>query len=267
MDYFLWRNNSWLLSTSSFYEYENSRLLREVQQVPLTNGGFVDNTYFLYIYSGNNLYETHTQRASDGAVTGINRYTYNAFGKLTEMVVLEPTTSSNPSAYTQTLRRVYFHDSNGLLREVVFERWNSDAWEAYAKYYYFRKIDNANKVTICHKGKEICVSKNAIPAFLKQGSTLGRCSTIDGVELSAAVTAQTKSIEVFPNPVQSSFTIRGLGTEPYAINMYNSIGAIVQTITSSENEVTINRGNLPAGIYIISISTQNTVENKQVVFD
>ena len=33
------------------------------------------------------------------------------------------------------------------------------------------------KVTICHKGKTITVSKNAVPAHVRHGDTLGPCTS------------------------------------------------------------------------------------------
>jgi hypothetical protein len=36
------------------------------------------------------------------------------------------------------------------------------------------------KVTVCHKGKTISISKSALPAHLKQGDTVGKCPKAKG---------------------------------------------------------------------------------------
>ena len=48
------------------------------------------------------------------------------------------------------------------------------------------------KVTICHKGKTITVSKNAVPAHVRHGDTLGPC-TSTAAKVKAAKAAKVKA--------------------------------------------------------------------------
>ena len=41
------------------------------------------------------------------------------------------------------------------------------------------KANQGKKVSICHKGHEIGVSANAIPAHVAHGDRIGGCATID----------------------------------------------------------------------------------------
>ena len=73
---------------------------------------------------------------------------------------------------------------------------------------------NNTKLEFCHKGRDICISANAIPAYLAHGWTLGDCLEVNSCRHSSAWTARldngnTNKIAVssFPNPVKNSLNL------------------------------------------------------------
>lgn len=53
----------------------------------------------------------------------------------------------------------------------------------------------ANKVKVCHKGKEIMVDKGAVPAHERHGDTRGKCDTPEPEGMSAVVMMRCEAIE------------------------------------------------------------------------
>jgi hypothetical protein len=45
---------------------------------------------------------------------------------------------------------------------------------------------NNTKLEFCHKGRDICISANAIPAYLAHGWTLGDCLEVNSCRHSSA---------------------------------------------------------------------------------
>jgi hypothetical protein len=267
-----WKNGGWIPNTNSLFEYSNDKLVREVAQVKDKNGVFYNNLFINYLYTNNKLSDVATQRVSDGVITKKQSYTYDASGKLKEVVYfqMDPSSPLNNTTYLPVSRRTYSYDVYLNNSSVLFENWVNGVWELSANYIYFRKIDFAQKVSICHKGKTICVSKNAIPAFLKQGATLGKCTVPRANEAIGNWDnnkVNGKQISLFPNPVASQFTLSGLSGDANRVDIYNSSGSLVQTIDAQGKlELTFQRENLPAGIYFINIVGSNEMQTKQIVF-
>lgn len=267
-----WKNGVWIPNTNSLFEYSNGKLVVEIAQLKDKYGVFYNNQYINYLYSNGVLTEVTTQRISDGIIIRRQQYTYNASGKLKEAIYfqLDPTSPTGSPTYLPVSRRTYSFDMYLNNSSVLFENWENGAWEISANYIYFRKIDYAHKVSVCHNGKTICVSKNAIPAFLKQGGTLGKCTVPKANEALAdgdSNKVNGKQISLFPNPVTSQFTLSGLSGDANRVDIYNSSGILVQTIdVQGKHEVTLQRENLPAGIYFINIVGSNEKQTKQIVF-
>ena len=112
--------------------------------------------------------------------------------------------------------------------------------------------NNGDKVQICHNGNLICVSANAVPAFLRIGATLGSCSIEKTLSL--------EEITAIPNPIESETTIR--------VNSNYSGNALLQVFDFNgnvklSNKISLNNGTsdflliisgyIP-GIYVVKIS-------------
>lgn len=76
----------------------------------------------------------------------------------------------------------------------------------------------SDKVVICHKGRELCVSPYAVPYHLRHGDRIGKCEDGEPCTGSAAAPA----LSVSPNPISDKATIRY--TVPrgrYTLALYN----------------------------------------------
>lgn len=72
------------------------------------------------------------------------------------------------------------------------------------------------------------------------------------------------SYDIYPNPTDDVMTISGENIN--AVSIYNSIGALVETIAVKDNETKINTSNYNNGIYIINIiSNDGIITTKKFV--
>lgn len=269
-----WINDTWTWRANQLFIYDGSNIDSVIYQLKDKKGTIYIFSNTVYLYENQRLSKVVTKRGSDGYVTKIANYTWNNSNQVVEIIYLEPfkNPSTNTTEYLQTTKRIYSYDIYSLLKEVRSQLWINDEWVDYAKEIYFRKIDFARKVSICHKGKDICVDRHAVPAFLKQGSTIGKCvisSSKGSVSFrQKAENTLNKTISVFPNPAVNSFTVVGLDENVKRIDLYNSMGQIVNTFNYFENtEFTVNRNGLPAGIYFLNIVTENNVSTQRVIFN
>lgn len=82
-------------------------------------------------------------------------------------------------------------------------------------------------------------------------------------QLTATTSLQPKSIQIYPNPTQekSIFNFNNLPIENYTLTIYNSTGQIVKIMKNiTNNQIELEKGNLPKGLYFIQIQEQNIIK-------
>jgi hypothetical protein len=105
--------------------------------------------------------------------------------------------------------------------------------------------------------------------FIPEASITTGCTTL-GV---ADVSNEISGLSVQPNPFASSATIRfsAENESSYSVKMMNLLGATVMTkeikSVRGGNEITIDRNNLNAGIYLISVSNGKSSITKKVIIE
>lgn len=84
-------------------------------------------------------------------------------------------------------------------------------------------------------------------------------------EIRTVIHQKDHSIQIYPNPATSYLVVSGLeGTE--TIKMYNVAGKLVKEINAQTGEVELPIGDLPAGVYQISIySTARTLLSEKIL--
>jgi len=82
------------------------------------------------------------------------------------------------------------------------------------------------------------------------------------------------SIAVSPNPSSGNFWLwikDYRGTDAVTVNMYNNMGQIVKTITTSDvqyvNQFKINTEGLARGVYMVEVSCKNEVSKTKIVIE
>ena len=82
---------------------------------------------------------------------------------------------------------------------------------------------------------------------------------IDGIREQHAV-----AISLYPNPVNDKLTIKATEAIKH-LEVFSITGAKVLGMTSHNETLEINTANLPAGIYVIRMTTQNATEVRRFV--
>lgn len=122
---------------------------------------------------------------------------------------------------------------------------------------------------------EICVSKNAVAAHLKNGSYLGSCQPNSNSGGNTSMnppksTLEEKSIRVNPNPNNGSFTLQLNNLNVAEIRVLDQTGKVVyrtlvnQTIKTQT--VTMNLGTIAQGVYTIqAIGKEGMTTTKMMI--
>ncbi|GAB3646013.1 hypothetical protein GCM10028791_05220 [Echinicola sediminis] len=117
-----------------------------------------------------------------------------------------------------------------------------------------------NKVSVCYKGKTLCISENAVPALLKNGAVLGSCGTEEARQGS-------QSSRFYPNPSNSYLVIETKGKlNPNAeVRIYDSKNHLVLTEQLGNHDQTIDIQHLNNGLYIVKIINGDTVSTERLL--
>ncbi len=77
-------------------------------------------------------------------------------------------------------------------------------------------------------------------------------------------TEQTENIRIFPNPSNDKLTIEGMeGEEIQSVLVYNLEGTLLFQSTEKINTLVLETGNFQQGLYLLHVTTQNTIFTKQ----
>ncbi len=134
-----------------------------------------------------------------------------------------------------------------------------------------------NKVLVCHKGKTLCISANAVAAHLKHGDQLGSCNTSSSLNSITENTDVSQLVEempmrfgitIAPNPfnttTQLKYELPSNGT--VSIKVYDVLGREVATIVKDERKAGVHNTAFSAealakGLYYyrFTLTTENKV--------
>jgi D-alanyl-D-alanine carboxypeptidase len=135
------------------------------------------------------------------------------------------------------------------------------------------------KIQVCFKGNNLCIDRSAAPGFIKKGAYLGECvQTISTLRNNSAHNLEKPQqddadLSAFPNPfnnhVSFSFKVKNRGQ--VTLRLYDSGGKLVSTLFNGVaekgivNQVSVERINMPAGIYIGRLQTATGLIERKVV--
>jgi len=137
-----------------------------------------------------------------------------------------------------------------------------------------------NKINICHNGKTLCISKNALPAhFNNHGDFVGPCTSCSGSNAVGHLTGRIQQsnfegihspLEIFPNPASNILNIHGhdLGSKA-VITIYDNLGRKIwqQNMDDREGFIQVDLTNpiFHTGMYMVSMNTENSKVVKRLV--
>jgi GH35 family endo-1,4-beta-xylanase len=125
-------------------------------------------------------------------------------------------------------------------------------------------IDIPRKVYVCHRGRTLHISRNAVPAHLALGNCIGRCTAGDNTQSSLAL----NGIQVFPNPAREEInvTIAADGLNIRTVELLDLSGRVVmQATVTQQSGLVIPRGKLPAGMYLLRMRGDEVINQKIVL--
>ena len=125
-----------------------------------------------------------------------------------------------------------------------------------------------DKVIVCHNGKEICVSRNAVDAHRKHGDQVGPCAPRADLTLKNSRRIESfegvpvnRLYENAPNPFRGTTTIKyELSADSrVAIRVYDMMGREVATVVNANKKaglhtVEYRSENVPKGVYFYRIT-------------
>ncbi len=129
---------------------------------------------------------------------------------------------------------------------------------------------NSNdKVMVCHNGKEICVSSNAVQSHLNHGDKLGSCTSTTNKEVSKDLIISdevNETIAVYPNPVTSLLNVKVNEVHNGAkLELYNILGARIKSQALTTTLEVMSLEGLPSGTYLLNILNGNDITVKKII--
>ena len=124
-----------------------------------------------------------------------------------------------------------------------------------------------NKITVCHKGQLISISRMAAIGHMQHGDCIGSCGAEPAgtTRLSSEAVLQAEGIRVYPNPVTDQLNI-DLGTNSLHIRTVELIDLAGRTVLQMKVQnslVKIPKGSLVTGSYILQLKGDKLL-SKQV---
>lgn len=116
-----------------------------------------------------------------------------------------------------------------------------------------------NKVSVCYRGSNKCLSTGSVASYLNAGGVLGVCNGIPNPDATHVSITDLGVFNAYPNPAQSEFTVTTEIRGVFDITMYDLQGKMVQSIFSgsyndeSALEIEVAVGQLAKGLYVIRL--------------
>jgi hypothetical protein len=224
------------------------------------NNGASDNTIFL----GYGSQSVILQASNTTSATGATMYAWSP------MAGLSNSNSANP-VFTPTAAGIYFFTVT-----ATNEYGCSETATASVQVIDARCGKKNEKVLVCHKGQEICISANAVQAHLAHGCSIGSCNTnaANATATDNKVTfGEQAELVAFPNPFSAQVNLEFAldATGKFQLELYDMKGSLISVIakgvgeTGSYHSYEFNADKLAKGVYMVRLVTASGVKNIKIV--
>jgi hypothetical protein len=119
-----------------------------------------------------------------------------------------------------------------------------------------------NQVTVCHKGRAICVAVSAVYAHLCHGDKLGSCEIASpGMPGDGGGDAI-----IYPNPAKDHLTVRvGSLHNGARVQLYNALGRLMITKNLTSTVTTISLRGLSDGMYYVRVKNGHQITIQKII--
>ncbi|MBT8394808.1 MAG: T9SS type A sorting domain-containing protein [Flavobacteriaceae bacterium] len=128
--------------------------------------------------------------------------------------------------------------------------------------------DAKTKILVCHNGKDICVSINALAAHEAHGDYLGSCANVREGEVLAEEVPASYDVVSWPNPSNDNFNIKMITpniVDKVSIEAFDINGRLVHSNTIDGNEDYQFGGKLSSGVYFVRLSQASRTEVVRII--
>lgn len=273
-------DGTWVQYQKHIFQYNSENKVESyLRQMRNSVSGWYDFSRHNYFYDNEGyLVGRNEQRVSDGVIFWVEQFDNGLGGKPVSRIrqTLQYFPESNLSQLVNQNRLTYKYDIYGDLSEHHVEVWRNNEWVHSGKSVYFRSLIKGKMVAVCHKGRTIVISVNALKAHLEHGDQIGPCEC-NSAPLPIGANSEIKpnelqpplySVNVFPNPFASSVTVRiseDDGTISRLVLHAKGGAAMLNMDLDGQNQITLNLAHIKAGTYYLSIYGQKGVMTQTLV--
>lgn len=231
------------VSRTTKYFSEEDLLLNSLTET-CNDGIYSNSSLVTYTYSSSGkTTDVLTQNWTDGAWTNVKllAYSYNENDFLVSLEIKE----WQNGGFESKNRAVYEPNEHGYPVVVTFEKWNGEEWVdgtwesdlfVFNERHLARQNDELCRMNV--KRIEIHYTNTPMPNYAVQEQGVAQ-----------------EFCKVFPNPTTGKVAITGEGLR--RAEAVNVLGQRVATATSEGNQLTIDLGGLPSGIYFVNVTDED----------
>jgi len=241
-----WQNNSWVNCNNSIYTYDsNNNLLTEFVE-DWINNAWGNSWNYIYSYDTNGKMLTWLGDQwlnSTWENSFIHNYSYDVNGNMLSDV--EEIFQNN--IWVNFIRFIYTYDANENSLTGELEGWQNINWQPYqSQYWYISLYSNMIK------------TYNIYNIYRYEASYTSLISGVDNKY------AKSNSITVYPNPANSSFTIKSYENNT-TLKILNISGQLLKKVKVKDNENIIDIKDLTKGVYLLEIISDKNIFRSIVV--
>ncbi|HJT74164.1 MAG TPA: T9SS type A sorting domain-containing protein, partial [Chitinophaga sp.] len=112
---------------------------------------------------------------------------------------------------------------------------------------------DGDRVLICHKGKTLCISRDAVQAHLKHGDSWGTCD-------------EKQEVRVYPNPARDNLNVQIEHIMADAtVQLFTARGLLVRSVRLTSTPQSISVKGLPQGVYLVVIRNGDQITTEKIV--
>lgn len=248
-----------------FYVNENGHPVTYLRQIKDANDNWYNFSEHFYVYDEmGRLTMLYGKYYNRDLVYWERTSFYNSENQITEryfrQLKYDPLIRENVLMNIQ--QQKYKYNQYGNIEEVYNHDWIENSWVYTNKDVAYYSLLKGKKVSICHKGKEICVAVEAVKAHLAHGDKLGPCPTPDSnMDFSTTNNPRPNQIlpgfSLYPNPVKNNVRITLNSDHANYSNclILSQTGQLIKSFSMKgmcELEIDVSR--LRPGLYFIKVT-------------